>query len=512
LAPGAYPHAVQSVHLIETHISWVLLTGEWAYKIKRPVRYPFVDLRSAEHRAFLCHEEVRLNKRFAPDLYVSVCPITQSDGEARMEGAGRVIEYAVKMHQFPREEALDRLLETDRVGIKELAEFGDNLARIHAALPVSTAAQDWGRPEAVRAQILENFEQCATAAAVFDDTGTVNALRHALESSLELAQNWMDVRWQNGRVRECHGDLHCGNIVRRGTQLLAFDCLEFDPALRWVDVAQEVATLLADLRTRSQHPLAAAFLGGYLAQAGDYQACRLLNLYQAHRSLVRAKVMALTAMNIVQDHGDTTDIRREYQRYADCAKGLLSPNHPTLILMNGLSGSGKTWLAQLLAPRLAAVHLSSDLERKRLAGLAEIAPLHSRQTQDKYSPEARAQVYQQLASCATDTLAGGYTTIVDATFGSREERAQFKALAANLVIPVCLVHCKAPQELLRARIDERLKLNSDLSEADLQVLDWQERHTEPIAPEEGIRVLEVNTADPLSLEGLNDSLAHLSSE
>lgn len=497
LAPGAYPHAVTAVQLIETHISWVLLTGQWAYKIKRPVQYPFIDLRSPEHRAFLCREEVRLNRRFAPDLYAGVCPITNSDGQVQMEGAGAVIEQAVKMRQFPHKEALDQLVDTASVGTRELAQFGRNLACIHAALPVTSAGQNWGQPNTVRVQILENLEQCATAAAVFDDKDNVKALRPALEASLERAQRWMSYRWHDGRVRECHGDLHCGNIVRRDAQLLAFDCLEFDPALRWMDVAQDVATLLADLQSRRQPTLAAAFLGGYLAYSGDYQACRLLSLYQAHRSLVRAKVMALNVMNALRDLRDTTDSQRQYRRHLECAKAVFAPHRPTLILMHGLSGSGKTWLAQRLAPALAAVHLSSDLERKRLAD--------SRSTPDRYSPETRAQIYEHLAKCAVETLVGGYTTIVDATFGSRDQRTQFRALADSLSVPVCLVRCHAPQELLRARIDERLRGHSDSSEANLDVLAWQERHIEPVDSSERFRTFEVNTSDPQSVANLDQS-------
>ncbi len=501
LAAQAYTHPVQSVELIETHISWVLLTGQWAYKIKRPMLYPFIDLRSAERRAFLCQEELRLNQRFSPDLYVGVCPITRSGGQVRMAGAGEVIEYAVKMWQFPREQVLDQLLDSTSVSIDAVAQFGEYLAGIHAALPVSTAAQEWGRPNIVRVQLLDNLEQCATAAAVLGDTDTVQALRPALEAGLEHAQHWMSVRWLHGRVRECHGDLHCANIVRRSGRLRAFDCLEFDPALRWMDVAQELATLLADLQARRQQTLAAAFLSAYLAQSGDYQSCRLLPLYQAHRSLVRAKIMALNAGNVLQDHGDATDMQRRYQRHVDCARGVLSANAPTLILMHGLSGSGKTWLAQRLAQRLGAVHLSSDRERNRLATLGA-APV-------RYSPEARAQVYEYLATCATDTLSGGVTTIVDATFGTRAQRATFRALAASLAVPMYLVRCEAPPKVLAARIDQRLRDDHDLSEADLDVLTWQQRHTEPASPEEGFRILDVNTADPHLVSRLYHSLGSL---
>ncbi len=505
LAPRAYSHPVQSVQLIQTHISWVLLTGQWAYKIKRPVCYPFVDLRSAEHRAFLCREEVRLNQRFAPELYVGVSRITQSDGQVCMEGGGAVIEHAVKMQQFPPGEVLDRLLDRSAVGTgtEVLAEFGGQLARIHATLPVSTAEQEWGDPDTVRAQLLGNLEQCATAAAVFEDTDSVKALRPALEAALVGAQSLMSVRW-HGCVRECHGDLHCANIVRCGARLSAFDCLEFDPALRWMDVAQELATLLADLQARHEPALAAAFLGAYLAQSGDYQACRLLPVYQAHRSLVRAKVMAVNAMNVLEDHGDTTDFQRQYQRHLACARGFLSAHHPRLILMHGVSASGKTWLAQRLAPPLAAVHLSSDRERKRLPD-ARPAP-------ERYSPEARAQVYEHLASCATDTLAGGFTTIVDATFGTSEQRARFLAVAASVAVPVCVVRCQAPAHLLRARIDARLADHRDLSDANQDVLAGQQRHFEAVSPDEGFTILDVNTADPQSVDSLEHSLASVNSD
>jgi aminoglycoside phosphotransferase family enzyme len=187
LDPRAYPHPVQAVRLVETHISWILLTGEFAYKIKRPVHYPFVDLRSAERREFLCHEEVRLNQRFACELYLGVCQITSIEGEVRLDGSGLVIEHAVKMRQFRQEDELHRLLETLRIAPAELEAFGRDLAHIHANLPVAEPEQTWGRPVALRALILENVEECAQAAAVFGGDADVRALRTILGERLEAA-------------------------------------------------------------------------------------------------------------------------------------------------------------------------------------------------------------------------------------------------------------------------------------------------------------------------------------
>jgi aminoglycoside phosphotransferase family enzyme/predicted kinase len=510
LHPRAYPHPVQAVQLVETHISWILLTGEFAYKIKRPVRYPFVDLRSAERRAFLCHEEVRLNRRFADELYLGVSQITSSNGEVRVDGSGLVIEQAVKMRQFRREDELDRLLDTLRIGSAELAEFGRDLARIHASLPIAEPEQTWGRPAAVRALILENLAECAQAAAVFGGDADVRALRTTLGERLEAAAHWMSERFAGGRVRECHGDLHARNIVRQGSRLLAFDCLEFERAFRWMDVADEVAFLLADLDSGRYSQHAQAFLGGYLAYSGDYEACRLLPLYKAHRALVRAKVTAVSALTVASSAADDfTSMRQRYGDYLDCARRCLSPKRPMLILMNGLSGSGKTWIAKRLAPALGAVHLRSDVERKRIGGLQELARSGSGLEQGLYSREASARVYQHLARCAADTLAGGYTTIIDATFHRREDRALFYDLSVELGVAACVVHCEASPEVLRSRVQARHQRGDDASDADLSVVHWQEAHCEPLQTDESFVLFESMTDRSDAVETLTRQIGAL---
>ena len=502
LDPRAYPHAVTVVKLIETHVSWVLLTGEFAYKIKRPVHYPFVDLRSSERRAFLCHEEVRLNRRFAPELYLNVCRITLEAGAARIDGPGGVIEHAVRMRQFPHEEELDQLLAAGRIEPAELEAFGRELARIHARLPAPGPDQPWGRPDALRTIVDVNVAQAARAVARLGGVTFPPDLPQALVAAVEAALPTLAERFTCGRVRECHGDLHARNVVRLSAGLRAFDCLEFDPALRWTDVADEIAFLLADLAAR-QHPLhAQAFLGGYLTESGDYQACSCLPLFRAHRSVVRGKVAALAAREHHQAERDLKGARRESRAYLEYALDSLAARAPLLVLMSGLSGSGKTWLAQRLAPRLAAVHLRSDVERKRLAGLAAADRSGSARGQGLYTPAATRSLYQRLAQCASDVLRGGYTAIVDATFGERENRAEFSALAARLNVRILIVHCQAPVPMLTARILERQRRTADASEADVAVLEWQRLHFEPIAPAEGFVVHEVTTAEPNALEEL----------
>ena len=494
LKPAAYPHPVESIELVQTHVSWVLLTGRFAYKIKRPVQYPFVDLRSAEHRAFLCREELRLNRRFAADIYLDVCNVTSVGGEARIGGDGEVIEHAVRMVQFSREDELDRLLAAGRIDPAALGAFGRSLAEVHCRLPVAVAQAPWGGAEQVRSLLLENLEQGKHASAHYVEPGRLQILRKTLLERLEHRAGWIERRRAAGRVRECHGDLHASNVVMRDGRLLAFDCMEFSEAFRWIDVADEIAFLLVDLGALGHPAHAHAFLGGYLAEGGDYEACRVLDVYMAHRAIVRAKVTAIGWAERARagdaDHGRA---RREVEAYVGAALAALAPKEPLLVLVGGLSGSGKTWLASRLAPPLGAVHLRSDVERKRLAGLRETARTGSPVGQGLYAPDVSSQLYGHLADCAEHVASGGYRVIVDATLGRREDRARFSALAARLGIAVRLLHCRASPEVLRQRIAQRHALGGDASEADLEVLRWQEAHEEPMGSGEDLAVLEVDT-------------------
>lgn len=488
LRPRAYSHPVEVVRPVETHISWLLLTGSIAYKIKRPVHFAFIDLRSPARRAFLCEEEVRLNRRFAPELYLGVSHITADPQGARMDGVGADIEACVRMHQFDSQESLDHLLERGAIEPSELFAFGRELACIHADLPAVDAAHEWGQPAVVRAMLLRNFDECAESLGAVAPIVDALVLRSLLDAAAQSAAQWMAARRSRGRVRECHGDLHCSNIVRLNGKLRAFDCLEFDPAMRWIDVADEISFLLADLAAYDTPTLQQAFLGGYLLESGDFDACRHLYLYQAHRFLVRAKVLALSGAG------------RSAPRLVEAARRVLAPKRGALILMSGLSGSGKSWLAQRLAPGLGAVHIRSDVERKRLGGIGIDAHAAAAPGQGLYCEQTSERLHAHLLSAADSLLNGGYTALIDATFIRREQRRAFLELASRLDVPVRVVRCEAAESVLKARIEGRAKGGSDPSDADLSVLQWQIEHEEHFEPDEIPFVLYVRSDDPLALE------------
>lgn len=501
LSPRAYPHAVESVRLIETHISWVLLAGEFAYKIKRPVRYPFIDLREPQRRRFLCEEELRLNRRFAPQLYLGVCRVVDQGGHAAIAAPGSdgpTLEYAVRMRRFEARDELDRLLEGGNVDPCELQTFGQDLAALHASFPAASPDSPWGRAQDIEALMIRNLLECAEASGSLGTAEPVLDLQPLLRRSLSAAAAPLAARRAGGHIRECHGDLHSRNMVRLGGRLVAFDCLEYEPAFRWIDVADEVAFLSSDLTARERPLHAHAFVGGYLGRSGDYSACRVLRLYEAHRALVRAKIAALEAAAEPREE-PRQPLRREYDARLAHAARSLAAGTPVLLLMCGLSGSGKTWLARQLAERLLAVHVRSDVERKRRAGLDALARTQSGIAQGLYSSRTSAAVYDDLARAAEDIVAGGCSAIIDAAFLRREQRTRLAELGARVGVPTRLVYCDAPIETLRARVAARVRGGGDASDADAAVLDWQLSHFERLLPDEPLEIIRVETAEPDAL-------------
>jgi aminoglycoside phosphotransferase family enzyme/predicted kinase len=496
LRPAAYPHAVTGpIRVAETHISWVLLTGAFAYKIKKPLRLSFLDYSTLERRRELCEEEVRLNRRHAADLYLGVSAIGGTVEEPRVEGTGPALEYAVRMRQFEPGEELVALLAAGTVDAGDLAALGEAVARLHVAAAAATDPRH-GHPDTVRRITGDNYAELRRLPECGPATSAVDALEHRLAGALDRLRGLMLERQAAGRVRECHGDLHCGNVVRWHGRLIPFDGIEFDESLRFIDVVNDIAFLTMDLAERGRSDLRRAALQAWCETLGDFAGLPLLPCYECYRSLVRAKVAALAALQSTADPARRAAAVADCLRYLDWAGARLARRRPVLLLTCGLSGSGKTWLARQVAPALGALHLRSDVERKRLAGFAPHEDSHSPPDGGIYTPEFNERTYARLEHCADAALAAGESVVVDAACLRRTERLRFLELAQARGAPAVILACHAPDALLHRRLAERRAARSDASEAGPELLARQAGYWEPFGDREQARVVAVDTGRP----------------
>jgi len=492
--PETYGTGVAAVRVVETHISWVFLTGEFAYKVKKPVKLPFLDFSTLEARQRFCLEELRLNRRLAAEIYLDVVPIGGTPDAPRI-GAAPAIEYAVKMVEFPADARLDRVIARRALEPSEVTAFAERLCVFHRDLEPAPTASDYGSPATIRRVVAENVEQARAVGALAAESA--RALRAWLDDHGERVGALLAARRAAGNIRECHGDLHLENLIDWHGELVAFDALEFDAALRFIDSIDEVGFLTMDLLAHGRADVGYRFLNRYLEISGDYAAVTLLRYYMVHRALVRAKVRALVAAS-----GQPAAALGAARPYADLALQLCQAGQPMLLITHGFSGSGKTtWTNELLA-RLPAIRLRSDVVRKQQAGLDELGTSESPVGGGLYGERRSANVYGALADCAAGLLRAGHDVITDATFLRRSERDRFAALAADAGASFRILEFAAQPDTLRERIATRNARRDDPSEATLDVLEWQLARADPLGADELAQTvrIETETTSPAALD------------
>jgi aminoglycoside phosphotransferase family enzyme/predicted kinase len=483
------------VSLVETHISWVLITHAFAYKLKKPVHLSFVDFRTLAARKHFCEEEIRLNRRLAPSLYLGVVPVFGRPEAPRLEGGTEAIEYAVWMRRFPEEELACNLVRSGRLEPVQIDRFAQRLAAFHAQAEIAAPSSGFGSARQVPVPM--NLTLSGLAAECGTDPALPGQLQAWVADRCEALRDTWQARQHAGAVRECHGDLHLANVVRVDCELTAFDGVEFDPALRWIDVMSDVAFFTMDLDAHGRAELAWRFLDGWLQHSGDFGGLAVLRFYEVYRAAVRALVQRLRVRATGEPcaPGDPDYLRWAAQRAAAAGHA------PRLMITHGLSGSGKSTVAARLLEIAGAIRIRSDVERKRLFGLAPLQRSAERAL-DIYTPEATRRTFEHLAGCARTALEAGYPVIVDAAFLRREERRAFRLLAAALDVPFSILWCHAAEGQLRQRVAARDAARGDASEADPAVLQRQIATQEPLDDDERSIALDVDTGSPPDLPAL----------
>ena len=460
-----FDHPVDEFQVLETHISLILLTGPFAYKLKKHVDLGFVNFSTLELRKKYCEEEIRLNRRLAPDLYLKVIPITGTEAEPELDGTGEIIDYAVQMVQFSQENLLSHAIEQGTLTESHIDSLAEEVASFHAKIDIAGEDVEYGNPEKIMAPVEENFRHLGE---LFSSDATVQEMVTLIRTENE---RWYDShqmllvqRKSEGFVRECHGDMHLNNIILSDSGVTLFDCLEFNAALRWVDVMSEVAFLVMDLEDRGHANYAMRFLNRYLELTGDYAGVPLLRFYLSYRAMVRAKVAALRLSQHHLSQVEEAEIREEFWSYLELARKYVMPTEPALMLTHGVSGSGKSYGSGLLLEGMNAIRVRSDVERKRLQTEMQIAEV------DLYSRETTEKTYQRLFELAKVIIEAGWNVIVDATTLKAWQRSLFRELAESLNVPFLLLYFSADLKVLESRIAAREAAGGDPSDATIEVL------------------------------------------
>lgn len=483
LNPDVYDHPVTNIELIETHISWVILTGEFAYKIKKPVNFGFLDFSTLEKRRAYCERELELNSRLAGRTYLEVVAIGGTHEKPKITDQGKAIEYAVKMQQFPQSAQLDHKLAAGQLGIDKMETIAAMVADFHNNIPVADAQTDYGNSTAVYAPVEENFRQIEDHLDTREYAEALDDLKLWSAAAFKKLTTVFEQRRADGFVRECHGDMHLRNIVWLDDGPTAFDCIEFNSQLRWIDTISEVAFFIMDLQDRKQAQLANRFLNTYLEITGDYSGLAVLPFYLCYRAVVRAKVAALRLEQKNIKPQERAQVLFEFESYLKLASRYTQPTKPKIILMRGVSASGKSALSKQLVDAMSAIRIRSDVERKRLFRITVTDNAASEINAGVYSAQASQQAYAKLLELTEQIVEAGYSVIVDAAFLKHEQRRPFEGLAQRLNKTCIILEVTAPVDVLKKRIVAR---KNDASDADLAVLEnqlsnWQALQADEVA-------------------------------
>ncbi len=488
LTPDFYPHPVtMPIQLMQTHASYVLLTGEFVYKLKKPVNFGFLDYSTVAKRQQFCNEEIRLNQRGAKNLYLAVLAIAKQDNNYCLGTDGEIVDYAVKMVQFPQAALLSNMFEAGTITIEQIEEMGEVVAQFHANAQTNEYISSFGEVARIRQSIDDNYRQTEVYIGRAQTQLQFTETKAYTDRFLLERDRLFNERRTGGFIRECHGDLHLRNICRWQSKIMLFDCIEFNEPFRFVDTMYDIAFAVMDLEARGRKDLANRFLNTYTEQTGDWEGLQVLPFYLSRQAYVRAKVTSFLLDDLAISESDRQAAAQTAGDYYHQAWAYTRATAtPKLIMLSGLSGAGKSTLGKCIAMELGGIHLRSDAVRKHLGGI----PLSSKGDASLYTPEMTARTYQRVLELAAKLAAGGSTVILDAKYDRRDLRAAVVNVAADRGIPLQIIHCTAPEAVLRDRLARR---TGDIADATVDLLASQQAAWQDFTPAERSYVTTIDT-------------------
>lgn len=482
-----YPHAVEDIELMQTHASYVFLTGKYVYKVKKNVDFGFLDYSTLAKRKHCIETELRLNRQVAPELYLEVLPIGDCNGRLSLNNSENIVEYALKMRQFPQENLFSNLLDAGKLTSDRLRELGKIVAQFHQNAETNDYISSFGRVEQIAAAFEENYRQSQKHIGVVQTKKQFDRTKAYTDTFFSERQDLFQDRITRRKIKECHGDLHLKNICLWNEKILLFDRIEFNEAFRFVDTMYDVAFTVMDLEAKSQPALANAFLNSYLEYTDDWQGLLLLPLYLSRQAYVRAKVNSFLLDDSQVDDVERKQARKAASDYYRQADRYTQHESGSLILMSGLSGSGKSTVARHIARHSGALQIRSDAVRKHLAGIA----IDESGTDKIYTETMTAKTYSRLQELGIMLARAGYTVILDAKYDRASLRQAVIDRAKEYNIPLKIVHCTAPIEVLRDRLNQR---QGDVSDATADFIADQQANAEAFTPAERAYVTDLDTS------------------
>jgi hypothetical protein len=467
LNPAIYDHPVKgSIELIQTHVSYVFLTGDYVYKLKKPVNFGFLDYSTVEKRKHFCDEELRLNQRGAAELYLNILPIAQDGEKFILGGNGDPVDYVVKMQQFPQETLLSAMYDRGELTEQHLTDLAKVLAAFHKSAPTNDYILSFGEVSQIRQAIDENYDQTVGYIGVAQTQEQFDQTKAYTDQLFAENEALFKSRVEHKFIRECHGDVHLRNICFWNNKILLFDCIEFNEPFRFVDTMFDIAYIIMDFDARNRPDLSNLFLNSYLEQSGDWEGLQVLPLYNSRQSYVRAKVTSFLLSDPSVPESVKEESKETASRYYRLSWEYTKPKQGKVVLMSGLSGSGKSTIASKLARESGAIQIRSDAVRKHLGGIA----LDAKGDEPLYSSEMTQKTYDRLLDLGVTLASQGYTVILDAKYDRQALRAPVIEQAQAHGIAIEILHCEASEEVLRDRLVQR---QGDISDADLDVLAQQ---------------------------------------